>query len=224
MKDLLGGLFHYVAVEPPPPVEQQRILARLHPGLAPLLPHAMDTLALVRCAYGQLPHGAQAPQLSEAVVAALSAAGISPAAGFGFSVGRHFSIRDLAKWCRRMDSVRSACMLSGRSLLLSCCGVPPACSQECVHATHVLPHPPLPLVQLHAALLQRALKPSRSARYHASMEAVPVAVREAAFVEAADCFCALLGRAEVRGGERWYWQIATQPCLPCTVRDQPAGT
>ena len=42
------------------------------------------------------------------------------------------------------------------------------------------------------------MKTGRSAQYQASVAAVPVAVREAAFVEAADCFCALLGRAEVR--------------------------
>ena len=53
-------------------------------------------------------------------------------------------------------------------------------------------------LQLHSALLQRALKLGRSAQYQASVAAVPVAVREAAFVEAADCFCALLGRVEVR--------------------------
>lgn len=77
VKDLLGGLFHYVAVEPPPEHEQQRILARLHPALAPLLPHAMDTLALVRCAYGQLPRGrAGEPALSEAAAAALAAGGL----------------------------------------------------------------------------------------------------------------------------------------------------
>lgn len=106
VKDLLGGLFHYVAVEPPPEDEQRRILAGLHPQLAPLLPHAMDTLALVRAAYGQAPHGRA---LGEAVVAALAAAGIGAGGGcsgaFGFSVGRHFSIRDVLKWCRRMGRV-----------------------------------------------------------------------------------------------------------------------
>lgn len=56
----------------------------------------------------------------------------------------------------------------------------------------------LPL-QLHGTLLQRSLKSGRSAQYRASVAAVPVAVREAAFVEAADCFVALLGRAEVGG-------------------------
>lgn len=104
------------AVETPPEAEQQRILAHLHPALAPLLPHAMDTLTLVRAAYGQLPRSqvAQAgephPHMSEAVAAAVAAAGLATGGGgWGFSVGRHFSIRDLLKWCRRMASVRLLC-------------------------------------------------------------------------------------------------------------------
>ncbi|KAL4440107.1 hypothetical protein ABPG75_003108 [Micractinium tetrahymenae] len=176
VKDLLGGLFHYVAVEPPPEAEQQRILARLHPQLAPLLPHAMDTLALVRAAYGQAQHG---QALSEAAAAALAAAGVAVGGGgggaFGFSVGRHFSIRDLLKWCRRMG-------------------------------------------RLHAALLQRSLKPGRAAQYRASVAAVPVVVREVAFVEAADCFCALLGRAEA--GERLLAALAALWAVPSEAVQQ----
>ena len=105
LRDLLGGLLHHVAVEPPPEAEQAAILGALHPGLAPLLPHAMHTLALVRAAYGQLPPGAPP---GEAVAAALAAAGLPTSGGgaWGFSVGRHFSIRDLLKWCRRMEKVR----------------------------------------------------------------------------------------------------------------------
>lgn len=105
VKDLLGGLLHHVAVEPPPEAEQRRILAHLHPGLAPLLPHAMDSLALVRAAYGQQAAG---QPLGDAVTSALAAAGLPPGGGFGFTVGRHFSIRDLLKWCRRMTSVRAS--------------------------------------------------------------------------------------------------------------------
>ena len=118
------------AVEPPPEAEQQRILARLHPALAPLLPHAMDTLTLVRAAYGQLPRG---QPVGEAVAAAVAAGGVAPGGGaWGFSVGRHFSIRDLLKWCRRMGSVRCAwtpashvqlgagCQLSEALLLPGC--------------------------------------------------------------------------------------------------------
>lgn len=149
MKDLLGGLFHYVAVDSPPLQEQLQILEGLHPTLAPLLPHAMATLALVRAAYGQKNDGG----LDEHVQAAMAAAGVRPG-GVGFSIGRHFSVRDLLKWCRRMEG-------------------------------------------LHSSLLARSLKSSRAEEYRRSLSALPIAVREAAFMEAADCFCALLGRAEV---------------------------
>lgn len=50
---------------------------------------------------------------------------------------------------------------------------------------------------MHSTLLSRSLKPGMAADYRRSVAAVPLAVREAAFGEAADCFCALLGRAEV---------------------------
>lgn len=106
VRDLLGGLLHHVAVEPPPAGEQAAVLGALHPGLAALLPHAMHTLTLARAAYGQLPPG---QPLGEAVAGALGAAGLptNGAAAWGFSVGRHFSIRDLLKWCRRMEKVRA---------------------------------------------------------------------------------------------------------------------
>lgn len=194
-------------MEPPPEAEQRRILARLHPQLAPLLPHTMDTLALVRAAYGQQQHG---QALSEAVTAALDAAGIATGGGstFGFSVGRHFSIRDVLKWCRRMGRVRGVKvgkLCRGLAQLGPACVPPRLPSSPAVqqYTFRTCPHLPLfcvpcLLLQLHAALLQRSLKPNRSAQYRASVAAVPVAVREAAFIEAADCFCALLGRAEVR--------------------------
>lgn len=71
------------------------------------------------------------------------------------------------------------------------------CPPPALLTTAALPLLLVACLQLHSALLQRALKTGRSAQYQASVAAVPVAVREAAFVEAADCFCALLGRAEV---------------------------
>ncbi|GAB4814206.1 hypothetical protein N2152v2_001252 [Parachlorella kessleri] len=174
VKDLLGGLFHYVLVEPPSGREQQAILGRRFPALAPLLPHAMATLALFQAAYGQRSSAAHSSRHSsrprpqqhedtdggddsdaaeEAVAAALEAGGVRPGE-LGFAVGRHFSLRDLGKWCSRIHTV-------------------------------------------HSTLLSRSLKASLEADYQASVAAVPLAVREAAFLEAADCFCALLGRAEV---------------------------
>lgn len=128
VRDLLGGLFHHVAVEPPSVPEQLAILGRLFPALAPLLPHAMATLALFQAAYGQAA-GARTQQqaqqaqqegegVAEAVAAALAAGGVRPGE-LGLSVGRHFSLRDLAKWCSRMATVSDAAtvamqLLSGR--------------------------------------------------------------------------------------------------------------
>lgn len=167
VKDLLGGLFHYVAVEPPPEAEQQRILARLHPQLAPLLPHAMDTLALVRAAYGQAPHGWAA---SEGVAGALAASGIAAggasSSAFGFSVGRHFSIRDVLKWCRRMGRVRAsmpgACLPSWPTIAHRLARVLPWVSMRALAAllaslptpTHLAPSPPAAARRAAAALAQ----------------------------------------------------------------------
>lgn len=68
-------------------------------------------------------------------------------------------------------------------------------SQHGCQAAESAPNPLL--AQVHSSLLSRSLKPALAAEYRRSVAAVPLAVREAAFVEAADCFCALLGRAEV---------------------------
>lgn len=167
VRDLLGGLFHYVNVDPPNLQEQMVILGAKHPVLTSLLPHAMATLSLFHAAYGPSGSGLSSDQQQSKlrtqcgkeagwdadVHAALSAAGLR-AGELGFSVGRHFSLRDLAKWCRRMEAV-------------------------------------------HSALLARSLKPGLYPEYQRSVSAMPLAIREAAFCEAADCFCGLVGKAEV---------------------------
>ena len=50
MLDLLGGLLARVPIEAPSADEQAAILAALFPELAPLLPPAMETLALMHAA------------------------------------------------------------------------------------------------------------------------------------------------------------------------------
>lgn len=50
------------------------------------------------------------------------------------------------------------------------------------------------MVSLHSALLLRALP---AGGREVAIEALPIAVREAAFVEAADCFCGLVSRADL---------------------------
>ena len=256
MKDLLGGLLHYVtgelltqdaccpppplpclptglpacpshslaparchcAVEPPPPHEQLRILTRLYPQLAPLLPLAMDTLALVQAAYGQQRRRAEheqqqqqegADEADSAVASALATAELG-VGGLGLGVGRHFSVRDLVKWCRRMQAVRSGCLLADCTPCLHAAS--PARCRARLHVflfffgsrfvgahpqphTHHTPSRP-PGVQLHGPLLQRTLKAVPRDQGPAAAAALPLALREAAFGEAADCFAALLGREQ----------------------------
>ncbi len=62
--DLLGGLLARVPIEAPSPDEQEAILAVLFPELAPLLPSAMETLALVHAAATAGPDATCAPVLS----------------------------------------------------------------------------------------------------------------------------------------------------------------
>lgn len=115
VRNLLGGLLHYVHVSPPPPSEQMAILAARHPSVAPLVPHVMHTLGLVRAAYLQQQQQQQ-QDLPAEVVSALATAGAganNQPAGLG-SVGRHFSIRDALKLCRRLASVHA--LLLARSL------------------------------------------------------------------------------------------------------------
>ena len=50
---------------------------------------------------------------------------------------------------------------------------------------------------IHGHLLTRSLKGLQSAECSLDASALPITVREAAFVEAADCFAALLARPEV---------------------------
>lgn len=105
VKDLLGGLWSSVAIEPPSETEQRRILAELFPGLAPLVGVAMATLQLGRRAAGQrggLPEEWTEGGWTEGVTAALAANGFR-GTDAALHVGRHFSMRDLIKWCRRMQ-------------------------------------------------------------------------------------------------------------------------
>lgn len=53
MRDLLGGLWGSVVVQPPPMQEQLTILSQMHPLLVPLLPSALATLTTIRQAAGQ---------------------------------------------------------------------------------------------------------------------------------------------------------------------------
>jgi len=50
---------------------------------------------------------------------------------------------------------------------------------------------------IHGQLLMRSVRGLQSAEYSLDASALPITVREAAFVEAADCFAALIAKPEV---------------------------
>ncbi len=50
---------------------------------------------------------------------------------------------------------------------------------------------------IHGQLLMRSLRRVQSVEYSLDASALPITVREAAFVEAADCFAALIAKPEV---------------------------
>lgn len=129
---MLGGLWAYVRLDAPPLVELLHMLQEAHPPLSPLLPTAVAMLSLMHTAAGHS-SGATAAAAAAAAetvrlaglrgsstlppppsnadgggwaaaaaAAALQAAGIR-AGDLALHLGRHFSLRDLFKWCRRMQ-------------------------------------------------------------------------------------------------------------------------
>ncbi|KAL3144110.1 hypothetical protein ABBQ32_003901 [Trebouxia sp. C0010 RCD-2024] len=155
VRDVLGGLLSTVTLTSPTDQEQLAILKELFPGLTLLLPFAMAVLCLVKRAAGQLT-GSQATtwdgHIEWRVSAALTAGGVKPG-DVSLHVGRHYSIRDLITWCKRMQGSHGQLTRHSLSSLLE--GGP----------------------TLDAATL-------------------PLPVRQAAFVEAADCFAALIAKPE----------------------------
>ncbi len=116
VKELLGGLWAFVAIDAPSDAEQALILAAAYGVLAPLLPAAMATLRLVQLAAGHLQQQQQQQQQQRAwgadeaaadawgraAEAALQAAGLKRGE-LALQLARHFSLRDLFKWCNRMQ-------------------------------------------------------------------------------------------------------------------------
>ncbi len=121
VKEVLGGLWAYVHLQPPAPSEQLQLLATLHAQLAPLLPTTLAALALVQLAAGHMAPGGM-PEFEEGAAAggfaeqqeaerqvglaraALAAAGVRPGE-LALALPRHFSLRDSLKWCTRMQAL-----------------------------------------------------------------------------------------------------------------------
>ncbi|MEW5309894.1 MAG: hypothetical protein WDW38_001740 [Sanguina aurantia] len=132
VQDMLGGLWSGVRMEALSLEEQMSVLSQLFPMLQPLLATATAALCMIYLAVGQ-PHHAQQPAPAPGPEAAAAAAAGAPAGGadvtaagdggvlrcaavaldlgglkagdLAVHLGRHFSVRDLIKWCRRMQSI-----------------------------------------------------------------------------------------------------------------------
>lgn len=172
VKDMLGGLFHSVRMEPAAPAEQADIVARLFPPVAPLVPHVMVSVALVQVATrqrGQDELLADA-DLSHRIGEALGAATLRPGE---CNLGRYFSFRDVLKWARRM-------------------------------------------IGLHMPLLSRSLR-ATGADYEATVADVPIALREVAFTEAADCLCAGISNHDV--GDKLLVALAAVWAVPASTAE-----
>ena len=105
----MGGLWGHIRLENIPHSEQMSILSDIYPELSPLLPWAMACLHVVRRATGVDPsEGASTGDgdaglvaLEDKVRSVMQAGGLS-IHDMAFHAGRHFSLRDLVKWCKRM--------------------------------------------------------------------------------------------------------------------------
>ncbi|RMZ52645.1 hypothetical protein APUTEX25_000764 [Auxenochlorella protothecoides] len=106
--DMLGGLFHHVKTDAPGEEDQAIILRTLYPALGPtLLGTALRMLYLARAMYGQLPAD-ECPSWLPAEYGSLPSLQ---------GVGRHFSLRDLARWAARMGAVHARALAAAGSLL-----------------------------------------------------------------------------------------------------------
>jgi midasin len=177
VKDLLGGLFHSVRMEPATHAEQAEIVGKLFPSIESLVSHAMASVALVQVATRQRTVSSFSSAdgkneleilehlLDDRIALALSDAGLRPGE---CNLGRYFSFKDVLKWARRMIALHSP--LIKRSLHRSSGGNSASGTTDSLQEN----------------------KPNIT-----SVADIPIALREAAFVEAADCLCSGLSNHEV---------------------------
>ncbi|KAK9834237.1 hypothetical protein WJX84_003419 [Apatococcus fuscideae] len=114
IEDMAGGLWLVVAMQTPSPVEQQQILQALFPDLVPLLSHGLAMLRLCQLASGQ--SLAPVDTASGCFEAEDSAQHIFESEAFSTAraalrSSRQLSLRDLCKWCQRMQAIHHALLL-----------------------------------------------------------------------------------------------------------------
>ena len=167
---LESGAWARVRLAPPSPSEAARILAaRLHPSCAAALAAGgLECLAISRAAAGiGEDDGGAEPGGRAAVAAALAAAGLTPGSA---RTGRHYSLRDAARWAARLAPAAAA--------FASTVGTVPAASAG---AAWLLSEGGAGEAAAAAAAATRATLPT-----------LPAALREAAASEAIDTFSGAL--------------------------------
>jgi len=174
VRDLLGGLVSYVTVPAPGPEEEREVLTTLFPSLGPLVPHVQRAVMLARVACGQVPRAAPAAaegegqgegeggaappgpaSLADELARVLERRGVQAGAP-ALHMGRHFSVRDAVKICRRVRDLHGQQLAAcGRAMEVqggTLAAVPQemreACLAECMDALTSL----VPKGQLRVAL------------------------------------------------------------------------
>ncbi|KAG2499138.1 hypothetical protein HYH03_002721 [Edaphochlamys debaryana] len=248
VKELLGGLWRTVRVDAPSDSEQMALLSTAFPQLLPLLPAAVGTLCLIQAAGGHdggqshaHAHAQTQPQSGgtagfQLTPAGPKAAGADAGAGAGagaqaaaprrgpwhalaeaaleaaglrrgelaLHLGRHFSLRDVFKWCGRMRHLHSG-LLRNRTY------------STLLRSHRKASEKSLPAAAAAAAAATPSADggPAASATDLGSLEP---RLREAAFVEAADCFAALVAKPEARG--KLLKALAALWCAPPVAPEQ----
>eukprot|EP00798_Chlamydomonas_sp_ICE-L_P024872 gene24872-10533_t len=198
--DILGGLWAYVRLECPTEVEQLLMLSAAHPALLPLLPTAVETLCLTQLAGGHA-HGignlGSNGSWYTRSASALASASIK-SGEMGLHLHRHFSVRDLFKWANRMSSLHSS-KLANRGALNTMGVAVKAWLDTAAAAAEEPAKGAAPADKAGDTAMSDVGGPGggdESVIF--DLSPLPPALRQAAFVEAADCFVALLPNVEAR--------------------------
>lgn len=112
VQEMLGGLVSYVRMQTPPFIEQIEIVRQTHPLITPLLPSAMAALIFVQHVAGQVKLDDMFPSGDLMGIESLvwSCHERSQLEAKQLRTGRHYALRDVMKWCRRLKArPRSRC-------------------------------------------------------------------------------------------------------------------
>ena len=208
VRNMLGGLWTTVFVESATISEQAHILSSSFPQSEGLAAWGLAVLHLCQTAGGHdgMVHdpGGLPPNMAASVQRAIAASGLRPG-DLALHFGRHFSLRDLFKWGRRLEARHYASSISFPAIVIlhafDC--LSNVAHSFCYHFCESV----LLMLQAANAVTQMF---SRLAGTSSDISMLPVYVREAAFLESADCFAAMIAQPQV--GHYLYKPINTQGC------------